>query len=296
MNSVDKNEDGDYMISSRYTDCIYKISGKDGSVIWRLGGKKTSFVQEGGFNFSRQHDARFIRSDKSRGIEIISLLDNASDGVYSTSSYSSALIIELNSSAIPMTAKVVRRWVRPDNELSPLRGNFQMLPNGNAFVGWSANSYISEHTYDGNLIMEAQFKSHRFVTYRAYKFNFTGTPTEPPALKIYVWGEAPETSTTVAYVSWNGATAVATWEFYRADAFNHGIDELAAENLLGSMEKKGFETVFQYTGYAAEVYAVARASDGKILGRSEVFVTIVPDTWESKGTQTMNMPGVKDEL
>ena len=37
MNSVDKNADGDYLISARYTNAIYKISGKDGSIIWRFG-------------------------------------------------------------------------------------------------------------------------------------------------------------------------------------------------------------------------------------------------------------------
>ena len=56
MNSVDKNDDGDYMISARYTNAIYKISEKDGSLLWTLGGLNSDFELEKGFNFSRQHD------------------------------------------------------------------------------------------------------------------------------------------------------------------------------------------------------------------------------------------------
>lgn len=56
INSVDKSPEGDYMISARYTNAIYKISGKDGRLIWTLGGPNSSFTLEENFNFSRQHD------------------------------------------------------------------------------------------------------------------------------------------------------------------------------------------------------------------------------------------------
>ena len=45
-NSVDKDSNGDYMLSSRFTDCIYKISGRDGCILWRLGGMNSSFDQD----------------------------------------------------------------------------------------------------------------------------------------------------------------------------------------------------------------------------------------------------------
>ncbi|RDW69191.1 hypothetical protein BP6252_08211 [Coleophoma cylindrospora] len=278
MNSVDKSSDGDYMISSRYTNCIYKISGKDGHVIWRLGGTNSSFVLDG-FNFSRQHDARFI--EKNATTEIISFLDNGADDFNTTSSYSSALLVALDTSVTPMVATVIRRWIRPDEQLSRLRGNFQILPNRNAFVAWSANSYITEHTFDGDLVMEAQFVSRRFVTYRAYKFNFTGNPNEPPTLKSHVYGTTPKTSTTVCHVSWNGATEVATWEFYRAE--NSSAQQPI---LIGKTSRTGFETMIQFTGFESSIYAEALSSDGEVLGRSPIEATIEPSTW--KVSQTVN--------
>ena len=37
LNSIDKFAGGDYLISSRHMDAIYRISHKDGHVVWRLG-------------------------------------------------------------------------------------------------------------------------------------------------------------------------------------------------------------------------------------------------------------------
>jgi hypothetical protein len=261
------------MISARYTDCIYKISGTNGSVIWRLGGKKSSFELEG-FNFSKQHDARFM--DKIGTTEIISFLDNGSaDGANRTTNTSSALLVSLDISATPMVARVVRRWERPDQGLSHLRGNFQMLPNNNAFVAWSDNSYISEHTYDGHVVMEAQFATSRFVTYRAYKSNFTGAPTEPPTLKVQVYGNSPEGSVTVCYVSWNGATEVAAWEFHRSD------NSTTLPSLIGKASRTGFETTFQFQGFESSIYAEAISADGGALGRSPIEIVMKPSRWQS---------------
>ena len=272
MNSIDKNVHGDYLISARFTDCIYMISGKDGSVMWRLGGKHSSFVLEN-FNFSRQHDARFIEQNDST--TVITFLDNASDMLNQTSSYSSALLVALDTAVTPMTARVIRRWNRPDGKLSRLRGNFQLLPNGNAFIGWSDNSYISEHTTDGELLMEARFKSNRFVTYRAYKYNFTGAPIEPPTLKTFVFGTSPATSTTVYYVSWNGATEIDSWIFYRD---SNGTTQ---PTIIGNTSKTGFETMYQSKGFEERSYVEAIAADGRVLGKSPVQTTEMPPGWQT---------------
>ena len=55
MNSVDKDANGDYLVSGRNTHTIYKVSGSDGSIIWRLGGKMSTFHLNS-FNFSSQND------------------------------------------------------------------------------------------------------------------------------------------------------------------------------------------------------------------------------------------------
>lgn len=266
---MDKNEDGDYLISSRWTNTIYKISGSDSGIEWKLGGKNSDFLLKD-FNFSRQHDAQWVAYDEDK--EIISFLDNGADPENQTSSTSSALIVELDKQSEPPVARVLSRIWRPDGGLSRLRGNFQRFSHStNVIAGWSDNAYISEHDKDGKLLLETRFRSERFVTYRAYKLNFTGAPLDPPVLKAYAFGDSLDSCVTVVYVSWNGATEVTQWSFYKDGDPPH---------LLGSKLKSGFETVFQIAGCHSPVFAEALDREGKILSRSNVFNVAIPSDWD----------------
>lgn len=289
FNSIDKNSAGDYLLSARYTDGIYKVSGKDGSILWTLSGRPNStfstFTLEDGFNFSRQHDARFLSEDNTT--EVITFLDNAGDEIIQTSNYSSSLVVTLDK--VAMSANVTRRWVRPGNKRSLARGNFQLLPNKNAFTGWSDNSHISEHSWDGKLLMEAEFSSKRFVTYRTWKAIFTGIPSRPPDMKAFVFGIDIQTCITVCYVSWNGATEVSQWAFYRS------LD--GEEQLIGTRARTGFETMFQAVGYERTIVAKAIAADGSVLGQSDTYFTIVPDQFGSSHPDGETMyPGKTEAL
>ena len=265
-NSVEKNAEGDYMLSSRFTDAIYKISGKDGSIIWRLGGSKSSFTQD--FTFSRQHDARWLSSSGDK--EIISFLNNQADDVIQNAPHSTAVIVELDTSS--MTAKVLKSIDRPDKGLTRMRGNHQVLPNGNSFVCWSENSYMSEHNSEGKLLMEAKFASNRFVTYRAYKFDFfDSVPDEPIVLKAAAYGTSAKSSTTVAYVSWNGATNVASWRLKTVDG-----------TTIGEKKRTGFETTFQVNGYHSDVVVEAISANGTTIGSSGVEHAVAPSDWEAE--------------
>ena len=198
-------------------------------------------------------------------------MDNGGDDYNTTANSSSSLVVTLDKSA--MVANVTKRWVKPDYSVTKARGNFQLLPNGNAFSAWSENCILSEHSWDGELLMEAMFSSHRFVTYRAYKSNFTSTPFWPPALAAFVYGTEPAKSTTVFYVSWNGATEVAFWNFYRIGANGN-------ESLIGSKKKTGFETMLQVDGYEQVAFVEGVAADGSVLGRSETETTTITGEWD----------------
>ena len=193
-----------------------------------------------------------------------------------TSNHSSALIVEIDHAATPPTASVIQRIIRPDEGLSRSRGNHQRLPNGNAFVCWSDNAYFTEHDPEGQLVMEARFISHRLTTYRAYKSDFVGNPTEKPAVKAFAYGTTLERSTLVVYVSWNGATEVAVWRFHSV------IDGESV--VIGEMNRTGFETMFQADGYYPNVYAEALAADGSSLGNSESETVIQPQDWAMNGS------------
>jgi hypothetical protein len=43
INSVDKDDEGNYLISARDANAAYKINGQTGKVIWQLSGKSSSF-------------------------------------------------------------------------------------------------------------------------------------------------------------------------------------------------------------------------------------------------------------
>lgn len=102
-----------------------------------------------------------------------------------------------------MTAKLIRHWDRPDGLLTDRRGNIQILLNTNAVLNWGDEGFLSEFTAEGRRILDARYTSARFGNYRAYKFNFTGSPTEPPVLKTYAYGSGMSVAdmASVYYVS-----------------------------------------------------------------------------------------------
>lgn len=269
MNSVDKNPDGDYLVSARHTDTIYKISGTNGEIIWRFGGKTTDFVHDGGLNFSKQHDARFLESNRTHCI--ISFVNNAASKFAQSASHSSALVISLHTAGKPMTATILSQYDRPDRGLTRRMGNVQTLPNGSRLVNWSQGGYTTEYSQDGKPVAEARFATDRFASYRVYKHDFVGKPSYPPIVRSFAYGRKQSGATTACYVSWNGATEVASWRFY-----SH---EKNGEVSLGEMQRQGFETEFMCDGYKKKVSVVAVDANGVVLGRSDIEDTVRPGTW-----------------
>ena len=252
-------------MSGRFTWAIYKISGTDGSIIWQLGGKNSSFLQD--FTFSYQHDAR-IRDENST-TTIISFLNNASNGHQTNGNVSSAMWVALD--LTKMTARLIRCINRPDGQLTHLRGNVQTLSNDNIFVDWSNHGYLTEFSSDGTLLQEARLASDRFVDYRAYKLNFSANPRDPPVLKVYAYGISPQKTISVFYVSWNGATEVHLWNFYASPGC------LLPLRFLGRTLKSGFESIYVFEGYVETAIAEAEAVTGTKLRNSPmVTVTILP--------------------
>lgn len=97
LNSVEKDNLGNYLISSRYTHSLTYIDGRSGTVIWELGGKNNDFQDRSGgnaTNFAWQHDARFRSADSFHSTysppeersgmttRLISLFDNAAEDLH----------------------------------------------------------------------------------------------------------------------------------------------------------------------------------------------------------------------
>jgi len=124
INSMAKDELGNFLISARYTHTLTYIDGRTKEIIWQLGGMKNDFADLSGgnaTNFAWQHDARFIPLDTFPNMytppeerygfttKLITVFDNAAeDKNYEYGlSLSRGLIIEVTYPT-PGTPKAVR--------------------------------------------------------------------------------------------------------------------------------------------------------------------------------------------
>ena len=260
----------------RHTDTIYKVNHLNGSIVWRLGGRKSDFeFDTKDAKFSRQHHATVRGQNETHAF--ISMFDNAigtgSKHEHATHKNSRGLLLALRTGAAPgkMSAGIVAQYAHPHGGMTNSRGSYQALPNGNAFLGWTYNTLLSEHTADGRLIMEARLKLPGNC-YRSYKFPWIGRPAQLPDVlsTALVGGTGDKTVRTVAYVSWNGATEVASWNLHKTDQSGNVTE------LIASMSRQGFETALVYDSYASHVVVEALDRHGEALGKSAVVVTIPP--------------------
>ena len=119
---MDKFPDKDYLLSAQHTDTLYKISHKDSSIVWRLGGTKSDFEFVGpSAHFLRQHHGRVMTQNETH--TVISLFDNAvGDGFdeHPTNDYSRGLIMLLDT--VSMKASVITEYRHPRDRRTNARG------------------------------------------------------------------------------------------------------------------------------------------------------------------------------
>jgi Arylsulfotransferase (ASST) len=188
-------------VSARVTNCIYKISGKDGSIIWRLGGKRTDFVVEPAAEFAYQHDARWIDEKKQ---DQMTIFDN---GPHSQVNHSRGMLLGVDQNA--KTVRLMTEFRNGPSTFSQFEGNLQAInpadPNTNFMVGFGLEPYIAEFSSNGTILLEGQFGTANVVnSYRSYKLPWQGKPLSKPKIN---W----EASTGKVHLSWNGATDHENW-------------------------------------------------------------------------------------
>ncbi|KAK4622142.1 hypothetical protein CLAFUW4_06703 [Fulvia fulva] len=274
INSVDKDSAGNYLISARDAYSIHKINGTDGSIIWRLDGKRSDFQLGEGVKFCFQHHARFLEQDGD--VEIISLYDNSAHGTESgkgkevrTAKTSSGKILKLNTTS--WTAELVHGYYPPDGLLSKSQGSTQVLPNTNVLVNWGSEGAVTEFLPDGTAIFHAYMDSGALgegvQNYRAYRYRWTGLPNEEPAIASFY-----DSSGTSIYISWNGDTETKSWRFLEL------ADDGEEDVVLGEVERTSFETVLRINdgGYrtVGKVWAVAIDESGKVLRGTDVVQSL----------------------
>jgi arylsulfotransferase ASST len=253
INSVQALPNGDLLVSMRNTSAVYLIDPQTNRVIWTLGGRYSSFKVGGGAAFAWQHDARLMNpAQGGYGQNVkLTLFNNNASG--STENPSAGMVLSLN------TISRQARLVRADHHDPPLSaavmGSMQVLPNGNALVGWGSEPYFSEYSPSGHPLLDVRWPGAD-ASYRALFTNtWIGTPHYPPS-------GAARGST--VYASWNGATEVSRWEVLAGPSAQH-------LRVVATHSRAGFETAVNLTR-TYRVYEVrALGGSGRVLGTSRPF-------------------------
>lgn len=321
LNSVDKSTDGtgDYLVSARHLDTIFRISSRDGSILWRLGGPHSNFQLANNLQWARQHDARF-REDvpgSSNTSMTLSFFNNANDGVTLRDNPSKGYLVQLDLQS--MTAsKVAEYGTVPGKPFIESRGmgNLQQLPNGNTLLSFGRDGAMAEYVSSSSSSSSPQPEEPIFfadmtsppalqqqkqkpnspsawtaTNYRTYLVPSSAWPPthplhQPPALWTYA---RTPTNLMTFYVSWNGATDVASYRFWVSDPHP---GPLAASPLTpataaaaaaainfhyaGSWPRQGFETNFTIGSARPWAFVEALDAQGVSLANSSIVRTYVP--------------------
>jgi hypothetical protein len=256
INSVEYDNQGHLLISARNTSALYDISPQSGSLLWRLGGKASSFSQGANVPFAYQHDAHMLPNGQ------VTLFDDdccaqVAAGSPLTPVYqpnSRGEIVRLDSKH--RSASLARQFVRPGARLvTASQGNLQALPNGNWMVGYGGLPNFTEFNSAGQVVFDGTFPNKEF-TYRVFRFPWTAQPGTTPSVVAQPSGSGLRVS-----VSWNGATTVAAWKV---------LSGVSPSSLTpgATAVRSGFETAIQ-TPAAQYVEVQALSASGRVLSTSK---------------------------
>lgn len=200
-NAVERDFDGNLLISSRSMDEVTKINRQTGDIIWRMGGENNQFtfvndnIPE---HFRQQHDVRRIANGN------ITILNN---GNYLPNQISSAKEYQLDE--VNKVATLIWFYEHPDvngnKVFARASGNAQRLPNGNTMISWGTIVFdkgipnMTEVDMNKNIVWEMTFDESGQKSYRTFKFDwnpcsrvsaFTMKATKKPDKMILSWQPA----------------------------------------------------------------------------------------------------------
>lgn len=260
LNSVDKDDKGNYLISSRYSHSLSYIDHQTGKVLWQLGGRNNSFTDlSDGLATGMQWQHHATWQDDYTAVTVY---DNQAVN-WNRTLESRGLKIRLDQKA--MTAEVVAMAVHPQHYIVHSQGSMSQLSNGNLLVGYGYAAAMTEYSADGkDVLCDWQYASlhhgpgGRYApgiiqSYRTYKLAWRGYPLEPPGVAF---------EDTTMYVSWNGATEHRKWVLERSGPQENGVWQLVNET-----SRSGFESEIGLDGEGHEdLRLTALDANGSALG------------------------------
>ena len=247
LNSAQLIGNGNMIISSRDTWAVYSVSHQNGQIVWTLGGKSSSFKMGNGVAFAFQHDAKFAPP------RLMTVFDDGG-GPPAVHKQSRGLTLRLDTTH--MTASFVAQDTHSPPVLSFYEGSDQLLRNGDSLVGYGSQPWVTEFDSHGKTVFDGRFVDAN-TCYRAYRYQWTGTPTTPPAL-----GTRTSNGKTTVYASWNGATQLARWQVL-------GGSNPSKLSVVASAGKAAFETPIELRHRSTYVAVRALDSSGHVLSTSK---------------------------
>ena len=148
---------------------------------------------------------------------------------------------------------IVKVLAAPDGELAPNQGSVQDLADG-YLVDFGAANSIVEYNADGTVRNDMHFQKG-VQSYRVFKYIWHATPLTLPSLAVTTSG-----GTSTAYVSWNGATEVASWRLVNAATPSNLIT-------IATVTKTGFESSLP-APTAGTLAVQALDASGRVIGTS----------------------------
>jgi len=248
INSIDLGSDGSLLISARNTWTVYELDARSGRILWRLGGRHSSFKEQPNARTAWQHDPRELPGG------LISVFDNgASPAVHGQSR---GVVLQLDQQGD--TATLISQFTHAPSLIADSQGDIQELDNGDWFLGWGQVPDFSELGPEGRLLFDAHLPAHD-QSYRSFRFTWTGTPAHPPALAFRATGAGGGT----VYASWNGATQVASWRVLAGRSATALVPVALAA-------RSGFETAIALPASTTSTYLAVQAlsAGGQALGVS----------------------------
>jgi hypothetical protein len=162
-NSLDLDTDGNLIVSFRSLGEITKIDVTNGTVRWRMGGRRNEFAFQGTATpaFSRQHSVRVAGAGR------LLLLDNVGDPMESRGE---RFVIDESS----RTARLVQAVSAGPGFVTAIGGGVQDVPGGRTLVAFGTAGRVAEYDADGNVVWS--ISGNAGYVFRAQRFRSLYAP------------------------------------------------------------------------------------------------------------------------
>ena len=250
INSVQQQQDGDLLISARNTWAAYDVDHATGAIRWTLGGKNSSYKLSSNATFAFQHDVR-LHTDSD---PTVTLFDDGA-GPPKVHAESRGITVRLDEKA--MTATLVSRGRALAGAGGQLRGQRAGAVRRQRIRGLGPAALLQRVQLAGPDGVRRSVRRLELELPRLpLPVDRARRPSRPAVAASSTGG------TTNVYVSWNGATDVASWRVLAGPA----PDALEA---VVTATKQGFETQIPI---ACQPYVAVQALDdaGRALATSSV--------------------------